>query len=258
MKRKMYTLSHNRELLKKIDNNGGLFTAEEHARCIEEELGDTVFKTKENLLRSYLPGNLSKLGSLGFLLDMIKEDRYHSILSLGAGQCVLEHLLKMSLPEETKISAVDFDPFFVKKAKQFFPDITVARFDFFKDEIPTLMRELDTKVDLAVFFGSTYVMDDPQFIRLFRGLKEIGVKRIIDFQGGYMDAKEAMMYLFQPLVGSAVMRKLLRRPSREEFKGKFHGYSRDRNELRRLYAESGWRVTREISAAGYRYVAILG
>src|SRR3990167_655141 len=130
VKIKIYTLSHDVDLLKEIDNDGGQFTAEEHAYAIEKEFGETIFKTRENLLRHYLPGNLPKLGSLGFLIDSIKRNGYRNILSLGAGQCVLEYLLKMSLPEESQVVACDFDSFFVKKAREFFPEIIAERFDF--------------------------------------------------------------------------------------------------------------------------------
>lgn len=260
MKQKIYTLSHNTNLLKEIDNSGGQFTAEEHAYVIEKEFGETVFKTKEDLLRSYLPGNLPKLGSLGFLIEMIKKNEYRNILSLGAGQCVLESLLKMSLPEETKVFACDFDSFFVEKAKQFFPEITAARFDFFKDELPSLKQELNAEIDLAVFFGAAYVMDDQQFISLFSDLKKIGVKQIVDFHAGYMDSKGVIRYFLQPLTTNATVRKLFRKPSKKEgdFRGKFHGYSRNRSELRRLYKKSGLSILREISTSGYKYVAILG
>jgi len=260
MKRKIYTLSHDNDLLKEIDNNGGQFTAEEHTYVIEKEFGQTVFKTKESLLRNYLPGNLPKLGSLGFLIDMIRKNEYRNILSLGAGQCVLEYLLKISLPEETKVFACDFDAFFIEKAKQFFPEITVAKFDFFKDEIRSLQHELNAEFDLAVFFGSAYVMDEPQFIKLFSDLKKSCVKQIVDFHAGYMDSKGVIRYFLQPLTRNSIVRKLFCKPpiTKESFRGKFHGYSRNRSELRRLYTKSGLRILRENSTSGYKYVAILG
>ena len=39
MKRKMYTLSHDIELLKQIDNDGNRFTSEEHSYLEEKEFG---------------------------------------------------------------------------------------------------------------------------------------------------------------------------------------------------------------------------
>jgi len=88
------------------------------------------------------------------------------------------------LPEDSKVVATDFNSFFIKKAKLHFPSIIPVEFDFFKDDLSDLQKKLKLDFDLAVFFGSAYVMDDPDFIRHFSKLKEIGVKRIIDFHGG--------------------------------------------------------------------------
>ena len=113
MIKKLYTHSHSIDLLKEIDNDGEQFTAEEHAYIMKTEFGKNVYKTRENLLRVYLPGNLLKLGSLGFLIESIKQNGYSNIISLGAGQCVLEYLLKISLSEESQVCACDFDSFFI-------------------------------------------------------------------------------------------------------------------------------------------------
>jgi len=260
MKRKIYTLSHNVGLLKEIDNNGGQFSAEEHAYAIEKEFGETVFKTRENLLRNYLPDNILKLGALGFLIDSIKKNGYKNILSLGAGQCVLEYLLKMSLPKETKVIACDFDAFFIEKAKEFFPEIIAERFDFFKDEISSLSSKLNLEFDQAVFFGSAYVMDDTEFIKLFSDLKNIGVKQILDFHAGYMDWRAVIHNYFSPLASNSIVRKIFHKPpiTVEGYRGKFHGYSRNRSELIKLYKNSGLELQGEISVAGYKYVALLG
>ena len=58
----MYTLSHDNNLLKEIDNNGGIFTSQEHASVVEKEFGETLWKSRENLLRGYLPDACWKSG----------------------------------------------------------------------------------------------------------------------------------------------------------------------------------------------------
>ena len=50
MKIKLYTLSHDVNILKEIDNNGGQFTAEEHAYAVKKEYEETTYKTKEQLI----------------------------------------------------------------------------------------------------------------------------------------------------------------------------------------------------------------
>lgn len=125
MKRKLYTYSHDDELLKEIDSDGGRFTAEEHAYAVEKELGQTKFKTRENLIHKYLADNLDP--RLRFLMEFIEGNKYSNILSLGAGSCVNEYFLKMVLPGDTKVVACDFDDFFIHKAKEFFSDESIGQ-----------------------------------------------------------------------------------------------------------------------------------
>ena len=134
MKIKLYTLSHDVNILKEIDNNGGQFTAEEYAYAVKKEWGETTYKTKEQLIREYLYIDYKKLDRLSFLIDGIKRSGYKNILSLGAGPCVLEYFLVMSLPEKSQLVAADFNGFVVEKAKKFFPQLIVEKFDFQKDD----------------------------------------------------------------------------------------------------------------------------
>jgi hypothetical protein len=118
LKRKLYTYSHDVELLKSFDNDGGRFTAEELEQVVKKEQSKTVFKTRENLIRHYSKSILEPRFS--FLVDFIKESDFHNILSLGAGPCVNEYFLKMALPEKTNVVACDFDSFYIQKAQEFF------------------------------------------------------------------------------------------------------------------------------------------
>jgi hypothetical protein len=138
MKIKLYTKSHKLDLLKDVDNNGRQFTAEEHAYVIENEFSD-IFRNKELLLYWYLSRNPEKLNSLAFLIRYINDNKLNSILSLGAGHCVLEYLLSCAVPPKTRIIAADFDAYMIKKAKFLFPSITPVVFDFFNDNIVGLL-----------------------------------------------------------------------------------------------------------------------
>lgn len=259
MKRKIYTLSHNADILKEIDNNGGRFTAYEHALAIRNEVGETQYKTREDLLRHYLPVYLPLLSNLGFLVDSIRKNGYRNILSLGSGPSVLEYILKMVLPEESRMIVSDFDPFIVEKVREFFPELIVERFDFFNDDIRSLQSGLNIEFDVVVLFASAYVMDDTEFIKLFTDLKKIGVKQIIDFHAGYMGPLHVMMSYLKPLTTNSTIRRIFHKPpSVQGCRGKFHGYSRNRSELRKLYRNSGLSLQQEISVSNYKYVAILG
>ena len=257
MKNKLYTQSHNKALLDEIGN--GQFTSEEHAFVLEKEFGDTVFSSRESLLKYYLSNNINKLCALQLLNSIVVTKGYRNILSLGAGPCVLEYLLKLSLSESTNVIASDFDAFFIEKASVYFPEVLALRFDFFNDSINSFLSENNIKADLAIFFGSAYVMDDNDFIKLFKGLKECGVSQVIDFHAGYMDCIGVIKSIISPVTKNRKIRKLFGKSQTIDLQkaGKFHGYSRSRSELMRLYRSSGWTVVRKIKVSGYKFIAIL-
>ena len=222
----------------------------------EQRLGK-YFQSKESLLRWYLSNAPGKLAALGYLIKHIYNNKFLNIISLGAKACVLEYLLKCSLPMDAHVVAMDYSPFFIQKAQKLLPNIIAMEFDFFKDDILDVNDRLGIRFDIAVFLGSIYVMDDLQFIHLFKQLKEIGVKQIIDFYGGYLTWKTIMYNLLEPLRKIKVMRKILRRPPLPDCVGKFHGYGRSRGELRRLYTEAGLSLVKETRVGDYHYVAVL-
>lgn len=283
MKLKIYTKSHNETLSREIDNNGGQFTAEEHSYVMKAEF-EKDFESKESLLRAYLSTNPRKLLALAFLIEYVNTHTSCNIISLGAGYCVLEYLLKCAISEESKVIVTDFDSFLIEKAKLHFPSIISEEFDFFRDDIGKLQERLDIKFDLAVFLGASYVMDDPQFIHLFARLREIGVRHIIDFHGGFIPYYRVPLCVLNRSTSYLVNRlgkikiageiincikpesqvrkikianKILRKMKPEYYRGKFHGYCRTRGELRKLYKKAGLTLLKETSVSSYRYVAIL-
>ncbi len=166
IKSKLYTRSHDVDLLRSIDNGGRQFTAEEHAYVIEQASAAS-FVSQRELVRRYLTENHAKLAALDFAMEVASDNGATRLLSLGAGQCVLEWLLQMALPETGFVVATDFDPYFVRKADELFPELRTTTFDFFNDEVSELVAQIGAPVDLAVFFGSAYVMDDATFVELF-------------------------------------------------------------------------------------------
>lgn len=225
-----------------IGNNERQLSAEEFAEFYESKYKQN-FKTKKQLLDWYAATDSTKFPVVDFLAEHIRSHKYKSVLSLGAGPCVLEYMLKEKLPD-TRVVATDFNPFFVNNAKRLFPSITVAAFDFFKDG-NSCLKEFGVDFDIAVFFGSSYVMDDDIFIRQFSGLHELGVKSIIDFQAGYLPLRN---------IPRTLISRILRLGNAN---GKFHGYCRTKGELRRLYLNSGYACIEEKSIGNYEYVAII-
>lgn len=82
MKIKLYTKSYNKDILEKISKGDNRFTSEEHAYSSEMQLMD-VYKSKESLIKSFLLGNTGKFASIGFIIELIKDNGYKNVLSLG-------------------------------------------------------------------------------------------------------------------------------------------------------------------------------
>jgi hypothetical protein len=162
---------------------------------------------------------------------------------MGAGKCVMEYLLKCAIPD-CEVTATDFDLFLIEKSKIFFPCINSVKFDFFVDNI----ADLNSEFDLVVFFSSAYVLDDEQFINLFRQIKENNAKEVIDFHAGCISYRDMLKYS----VGDILRRLNIIK----SYRGKFHGYIRTKNELRRLYKKAGVRSIIEPRTDSHRYIAI--
>ena len=129
-------------------------------------------------------------------------------------------------------------------------------FDFFNDDFSDLKSKFNLNFDIALFFGSSYVMDDDEFIKLFNDLKKNNVKYIVDFHAGYMNLDDMIKFKLEPIIKNTYIRKLFNKKP-IAFKGKFHGYSRNHSELIKLYKKSGLKIVNEINDESYKYIAIL-
>jgi len=229
---------------------GKLPTATESAASNERQWG-AHFKTKEALLGWYLTTDHgAKAPALAFLEQHLRSQHEFVVLSLGAGPCVLEYLLKQRMPALSVVAA-DYNPFFIKNAQRLFPEITAVEYDFFKDSPAALAKKIGKDIDTAVYFGSSYVMDDDVFVDQLAGLKEIGVREIIDFQAGFLPWSKVPRTLLSELRWG-----VLARLGRASSRGVFHGYCRTRDELRRLYKRAGLTVVQELRIGTYDYVSV--
>lgn len=252
MSRKLYTRSHDPSLVGQIDRAGGQFTATEHSWLTEQE-NAAHFRSYDSLMAWYMRSNFDKLAAVGFLIEWLRRNDSRTILSLGAGPGVLEHLVQHGLEPGVQIVATDFDTYMIGAAQRLLTNIRALPFDFFNDRLEDVEDALGLKFDTAVLLGSSYVLDDSQFVRMFADLSNRGMSTIIDFQAGFLSLRKSIGYL---LPAQAVRRLLRREAASAEYIGKFHGYARTRREMRRLYRKAGLRIVTELVVGGYKYVAI--
>lgn len=258
MIKKLYTYSYSKETLKELSYKS-VFSSEEHAWAEEKEFG-FHYQTKENLLRYYLPGAIKWISQSQFLIDLISDKNYQNIISFGAGAGVKEYLLKLILPQKCNVVLTDFDPFIINKVKEYFPQMIVKQFDYVNEDLEKFQKKINISFDVAIFMGSSYVMDDTNFIKLFKDLKKIGVKNIVDFNAGYISITEALKYYFLPedIRRNRILRKILQKKEIESFQGKFHGYARTKSALRNLYKKSCWKVKKDsFKDIDNNYIALL-
>jgi hypothetical protein len=255
LKRKVFTAAHRADLLEEMSRTDGPFSAEEHARLFKTEHVE-VFSSRESLLAWYGSQDSVKFPAVDFVADFMARRSLNSVLSLGAGPCVLEYHLLTKLSPGARVIATDFDAFLIEQARRLFPELRSEVFDFFRDDVKSLLKKNDPPVRLAVFFGSSYVMDDAQFVSLFRGLREAGIQDIIDFYPAFLSRNDCLKQL-NPL--SYLKRfSWIRRLFGKGSLGKFHGYARSRGELRKLYRMAGFSIAEEQRIANYEYVAVCG
>tara|TARA_Y100000589_G_scaffold207935_1_gene196089 strand:- start:1007 stop:1765 length:759 start_codon:yes stop_codon:yes gene_type:complete len=238
-----------------LNNNSSseqIFNSDERSKLSELEFKKKSIHSRKELIKISLKKNFKKkFKPFQFLIDRISEKNYNNILSLGSGSGDIEYFLSLTLNKDQKLYAAEFDKYLVRKATEFFPEFTTFEFDFFKDSF----QNINQKFDLVYSFGSFYVMDNDQFIKLLKNIKASGVKEIIDFHAGYMTRKEKIKHIFKTLIS------IFQRPNSkpiDSLSQKFHGYIRDRSELIKIYKKAGWEPIEEIRNYGiYKFICIL-
>jgi hypothetical protein len=245
MKFKIFTKGHKTEVLNSL-NWEKRFSSQEHTDALKKEFSNIPL-TKASILRDFLSKESKKLNTLSYLIRFVYANDYKKILSLGAGSCVIEYLLKAALPEDSIVVATDFNGFFIDNAKQFFKSIVPVEFDFFHDDIDTIARSTGIDFDIAYFMNSSYVMDDDDYIRILKQLKQNRIKKVIDLTSTLIP-----LWSLPKTIANEIKCIIFK-----QSRGKFHGFARTKNEFRSIYRESGWHLSKETEGCGYNYVAIL-
>lgn len=242
MKSKLYTRSFSEKTLLSLGNSHIQMSGEDEAKAFNTDFVNH-FQSKEMLLKWSMSTTDKRL--IRWLSYYLRDFGNSNILSLGSGCCVNEYLLKKH-NNNFDITASDFSAFFIEKAKHFFPELNVVQFDFCNESIN---RFQDCNYDAVVFLGSSFVMDDKKFIKVFRDIREIlNPKVIIDFQGGCVSYYMIMRYIMGNWLRNM---KLI-----NGVRGKFVGYVRTKDHIKRLYKTSGFVCINELKVSS-KYVTIL-
>jgi len=243
MKFKIYTETYSEEIRDACNHR---YTSQEYSTLISKQNSDK-YSSKKDILRDFLSKDSRKLIALDYLIQHIQKRNYHNILSLGSGTCVIEYLLSCALPKNTNIVATDFNEFCLSKSKIFFPEIISEKFDFYHDNIRQLSKNTGIQFDFAFFLGSAYVLDDDEYVDVLRQLQDSGIDGIIDFSPALVPYAKLPLMILGEIKNSIT----------KSFQGKFHGYSRTKNDFRYIYKKTGLQIEKEFQLGPYDYVSVL-
>ncbi|MEX2195758.1 MAG: class I SAM-dependent methyltransferase [Thermoleophilaceae bacterium] len=209
-----------------------------------EEFAETMgyregrFRTREDLLEHARTRWVAELHDvLGELLS-----RERSILSLGSGYC--EHEVPFALAGY-RIVATDIVEDALADAGRLFPELTVRRFD-------VLAPDLQERFDDVLVAGLDFALDDDELRKALLNLRSVLEPggRVI-FVLRYHDnlATRLIDGLMRPAIAHATRVRARLSGRRLAVLRREHGFRRRRSEVRRLAAETGYRVGRVRHAA---------
>lgn len=240
-----FTSEYSEEAKNSFNDKEALLSSEEHSKLSQEDLGN-VLVDSESTIRWYFSylANHTKVTSLGLLVKVLYERLRKDgsltgagLASFGAGPCVLEHFLAGMIPD-MKVYACDYDSFMVDNARRQFKNITASRFDFYRDDVSSFIRENDIR--FVVMFGSSCSMDDDKYTKFLRELHSTPVECVITFEAG-MDSRFKMMIPRLIAMLYCFKHYFLVRDNKPFRTGCFHAYTRTKSEFMRIYKKSGWK-----------------
>lgn len=229
----------------------------------EGDMDVNRFATKKQLVdwfisESNITWHVVKLNP--YIMDFVQKHNLKNIISMGSGLCVQEHLLKQSLPKDYIVAGVDYSKEAIDAAKKFFPELILDVFDLKKDSFRELQDKLNVKFDFAFFVNSAYCMSETEFIKLFKEMRECGVKYIIDWSGGIIYNHNIAVPEWWHRVSNALSYLLTGKLKWRELyipEGRPFGYARTIPELRKLYYRAGYNIEDEPEVGNSRYVGVL-
>ena len=243
-----------------VKKENEILSGEEHSKLSEIDLGE-FFVDRKSTLRWYFSylANYTKITSLGLLVKTLVDRAKDNpdaigggVLSLGAGPCVLEHMLADILPD-MRVYACDYDSYMIDNARRQFKNITASQFDFYKDDAQTFVRDNDIR--FVVMFGSSCSMDDEKYRDFLRGLHDSPVEGIITFEAGMVPPSSLMKSYIITLLYCCKHYFLTRDKKTLLRTGCFHAFCRTKSEFRRIYKASGWKF-RELDKSLQTYPLI--
>ena len=233
MEIKLYTKSHNIELLKNNTKNDQPFTSEEISNITLKEYHLLKFK---DLYKRVLQHKVDLLE----IIEFIKKNKIKKIVSIGSNFPIQEYYISKKTGAE--ILCYDFDKTIIKYSKIIFKDKISIQFYDMNTSLNNIIKQ-NHDIDCVIFFQTLYIFNSKQYVKYLEEVNNIKIKYIIDYA-----AIISLQIIFKTMVSRLIkfpIKKLLFKffPNSDKFYiGKFHGYSKTKSALIKIYNDSNLKI----------------
>ena len=226
MQFKLYTKSHDLNLLRNNTKNKTPFTSEEKSNVSFKENHSLKFK---NLYKKILEHKEDLL----VIIQFIKKNNIKRIVSIGSYYPIKEYYISKKTGVE--ILCYDFDKPIIKNSKIIFKDKISIQFYDMNTHLSNII-EPNHNIDCIIFFQSLYIFNSKEYVKFLEEVNKLKIQYIIDC-ASITPLKLFLRSMIARLIKFPIKILLLKFfPNSNKFYiGKFHGYSRTKSSIIKIY-----------------------
>lgn len=233
MEFKLYTKSHNMNLLKVLTKNGMIFTSKEKSDVSSHENRSYKFKDlyKEVLYHKK---------ALSVIIQFIKKNDIKKIVSIGSNVPVKEYYISKKTGAE--ILCYDYDETVIKNSNIIFKDKIHVQFYDMNTSLSNIIKP-NHNIDCIFFFQSLYIFNSKQYFNYLEEVNNLKIKYIID-KASITPLKNILRTMISRLIKFPIKILLFKFfPNLDKFYiGKLHGYSRTKSTLIKIYYDLNLKI----------------
>ena len=239
MEIKLYTFSHNIKLLKNSTKNEQPFTSEEISNISFKEYHLLKFK---GLYKTVLQNKALLLE----IIEFIKKNDIKKIVSIGSGFPIQEYYISKKTGAE--ILCYDFDKAIIKYSKIIFKDKISIQFYDMNTSLNNIIKQ-NHDIDCAIFLQTLYIFNSKQYVKYLEEVNNLKIKYIIDYPS-IISLQIILKTKVSRLIRFPIKKLLIKFfPNLDKFYiGKFHGYSRTKSSLIKIYNASNLKIIKHFKS----------
>jgi len=232
MELKIYTKSHDIKSLRKETHNDVPFTSIEKSRISSKESIPNIKELYKRVLECK--------EELSQIIKFIERNDIKKIVSIGSSYPIQEYYISKKTGIE--ILCFDFDKPVIENTKLIFKNKISLEYYDMNTPLNNII-ELEDKIDCIIFFHSLYIFKNEQYEKYLEQVKKMKIKYIIDHTA-FISTKSLLRGMISHLVKSSIypiLQKFFPKSDRF-YMGKFHGFTRNKSSLEKIYSDSNLRI----------------